>query len=502
MSTSTSKNPSTSSFVSIHERPIFQGPSDTSWELHADDFTKELSCGVCLELFKNPVILSCGHNFCRDCLEDLWKKKGIFCPQCHASVPDRKYISNTALEKMADRIKTYHVGCLQQKCIEHSEPMTLYWKTQEKLACFTCRETLLPKEQCTQFLLIPDAVQIFTEKLLMMRIQLRSILVKLEVLKNAQEEKISNHKENKLQLQYHISLEFLKLHQFLHSKEKELINQLKEESEILLQEMEANINRLQDRTQSAKDTLVCIQARLYQQNSASFLKGIKVFIERMEQRTENSALGELVTGTLSNGVFKSPVHYAVWKEMKSILYPDITFLTLDPKTAHPNLILSENLTCVSHGDTKKMVPDTPERFDCSVSVLGSEGFTAGKHYWEVEVKNKTKWTLGVVKESINRKGNYPLSPKEGHWLIKLRNRNDFKAVDVQPKSLTLDSIPTRIGVLVDYEGGQVSFYDTNQMAHIYTFMDTFTEKLYPYFCPCLNDAGENSQPLRIIGYSM
>ncbi|KAM6426725.1 E3 ubiquitin-protein ligase TRIM69 [Liasis olivaceus] len=505
MSTSTSKNPSTSSFTSLNEReasPVLASSSNTSWELRADDFTKELSCALCLELFKEPVILPCGHNFCKLCLETIWDRKGIFCPECHINIPDRTFIVNRALEKMAEKIKTFHVGCQQQKCLEHSEPLTLYWKPQEKLACFTCREAHIPKDQCTQFLLIPDAVQIYTERLLTLRIQLRSILVKLEVLKNAQEEKISNHKENKLQLQYHISLEFLKLHQFLHTKEKILIHRLKEESEILLQEMETNLNKLQDRSQSAKDTLVCIQARLYQQNSAGFLKGIKPFIERMEHKTDNSSMGELVTGTLNPGEFKGPMHYAMWKEMKSILNPDITFITLDPKTAHPNLILSEGLTCVQHNDTKQILPDIPERFDCSVSVLGSEGFTTGKHYWEVEVKKKTKWTLGVVRESINRKGNYPLSPKEGHWLIKLRNKNELKAVDVHPKCLTLTSNLCRVGIYLDYEGGQVSFYEADAMSHIYTFIDTFTEKIYPYFCPCLNDSGENKEPLRIIAFSM
>ncbi|XP_061451085.1 E3 ubiquitin-protein ligase TRIM69 [Rhineura floridana] len=505
MSTSTSKNPSTTSFTSVNEREastVIASSSNTSWELHADDFTKELSCVICLELFREPVILSCGHNFCKPCLETVWEEKGVFCPQCHSNVPDQKYIANKALEKMANKIKTFHVGCQQQKCLEHSEPLTLYWKPQEKLACFSCRESQIPKDQSTQFLLIPDAVQIYTEKLLMMRIQLRSILVKLEMLKNAQEEKISSHKENKLQLQYHISLEFLKLHQFLHGKEKMFINQLKEQGEILLQEMEANLNKLQDRSQSAKDTLVCIQARLYQQNSAGFLKGIKAFIERMEQKTENSSLAELVTGTLSAGEFKGPMHYTMWKEMKSILSPDISFLTLDPKTAHPNLILSERMTCVRHNDIKQMLPDIPERFDCSVSVLASEGFTSGRYYWEVEVQKKTKWTLGVVRESINRKGNYPLSPKEGHWLIKLRNKNELKAIDMQPKNLTLAKDPSRIGVYLDYESGQVSFYDADNMSHIYTFIDTFTEKLYPYFCPCLNDSGENSEPLRIVAFHM
>ncbi|KAG8144979.1 hypothetical protein E2320_013367 [Naja naja] len=449
MSTSTSKNPSTSSLISLNERavsPILASSSNTSWDLNADDFTKELSCSLCLELFKEPVILPCGHNFCKPCLEAIWNKKGVFCPECHINVPDRKFIINQALEKMAEKIKACHVGGQQQKCMEHGEPLTLYWKPQGTLACFTCREAQMPKDQCTQFLLIPDAVQIYTERLLTLRLQLRSIL------------------ENKLQLQYHISLEFLKLHQFLHMKEKTLIHQLKEESEILLQEMEGNLNKLQDRSQVAKDTLVCIQARLYQQNSAGFLKGIKPFVERISQ--------------------------------------DITFITLDPNTAHPNLVISEGLTCVWHSDTKQILPDLPERFDCSVSVLASEGFTTGKYYWEVEVKKKIKWTLGVVRESINRKGNYPLSPKEGHWLIKLRNKNELKAVDVRPKCLTLSGNLCRVGIYLDYEGGQVSFYEATAMSHIYTFTDTFTEKVYPYFCPCLNDSGENKEPLRIIAFDM
>uniref|UniRef100_A0A8D0AVZ5 Tripartite motif containing 69 n=1 Tax=Salvator merianae TaxID=96440 RepID=A0A8D0AVZ5_SALMN len=497
MSSVTSNDPSATSLISATEKktaPVLPSTcSDTSWELHADDFTKELSCSLCLELFKEPVILSCGHNFCRACLESVWEKKGVFCPECHSTVPDRKYITNAALEKMADRIKTYHVGCLQQKCLEHSEPMTLYWKPEERLACFLCRETQTPRDQSTQFLLIPDAVQIFTEKLLLMRMQLRSILVKLEVLKNAQEEKISNHKENKLQLQYYISLEFLKLHQFLHCKEKTLINQLKEQAEILLQEMEGNLNKLQDQTQSAKDSLSCIQARLYQQNSASFLK---VSYSVLTMHTLLYGISVLI------GDFKGPIHYAVWKEMKSILNPDISMLTLDPKTAHPNLVLSDGLTSVKHSDVKQPLPDTPERFDCSVSVLATEGFTSGRHYWEVEVKKKTKWTLGVVRESINRKGNYPLSPKDGHWLIKLRNKNELKAVDVVPKCLPVVKHLRRIGVFLDYEGGQVTFYNADKMSHIYTFTDTFTEKVFPYFCPCLNDSGENNDPLKIVSYAL
>ncbi|XP_060116002.1 E3 ubiquitin-protein ligase TRIM69 [Heteronotia binoei] len=506
-SSSTSRDPSSSSVTSGTEEepsPVFQSSSETKWEVDTEDYTKELTCMLCLEFFREPMILPCSHNFCKSCIENIWLKRGAFtCPECRTKHLEKKYIENPVLQKMVEKkLKSYHVGSTQQKCLEHNEPVTLYWKTQKKLACFSCREDQKPQDQSTQFLLIPDAVQIYTGKLITKRIQLRSILVELELLKNTQEEKISNHKENKLQLQYHVSLEFLKLHQFLHSKEKKLIQQLKEEDEVLVHEMEANLNLLQDRSQNAKNTLGHIQTRLYQQNSADFLKEIEVFVDWVEKKTEHFSLSQLVLRFLDPGEYKGPMQYMVWKEMKSILNPDISVLALDPATAHPNLVLSEGLTCVRHDDSKQSLPDTPERFDCSVSILGSKGFASGKHYWEVKVEKKTKWTLGVVKESINRKGNYSLSPKAGHWLIKLRYKDKLKAVDVPPHCLTLSGTLSRIGVYLDYEGGQVSFYDAENLTHIYTFMDTFAEKLYPYFCPCLNDSGENKAPLRIVTFSM
>ncbi|XP_060115993.1 E3 ubiquitin-protein ligase TRIM69-like isoform X1 [Heteronotia binoei] len=508
MSSSTSRDPSSSTTItSGPERepsPVFGSSSYSSWEVEREDYSKELTCILCLEFFREPMILPCGHNYCKLCIENIWLKRGGFvCPECQTRFSEKKYIENTVLQKMVEKkLKGYHLASVQPKCLEHNEPVTLYWKTEKKLACFSCREAQKPHDQSTQFLLIPDAVQIYTEKLISKRIQLRSILVDLEMLKNTQEEKISNHKENKLQVQYHISLEFLKLHQFLHGKEKILIKQLKEESEILLQEMQTNLNQLEDRSQNAKHTLGHIQSRLYQQNSANFLKEIEVFMDWVEKKAELFSLSELVLRTLNEGQFKGPMQYMAWKEMKSILNPDISFLTLDPATAHPNLVLSGDLTCVRHDDSKQFLPDTPERFDCSVSVLGSEGFASGKHYWEVKVEKKTKWTLGVVKESINRKGNYPLSPKAGHWLIKLRNQSQLRAVDVPPLLLTRFGKFSRIGVYLDYEGGQVSFYDAENLTHIYTFMDTFAEKLYPYFCPCLNDSGENGEPLKIVTFSM
>ncbi|XP_012865430.1 PREDICTED: E3 ubiquitin-protein ligase TRIM69 [Dipodomys ordii] len=173
-------------------------------------------------------------------------------------------------------------------------------------------------------------------------------------------------------------------------------------------------------------------------------------------------------------------------------------LTLDPKTAHPNLLLSKNYTSVWHSDIKQALTDNPERFDSSVAVLASQGFTSGKWYWEAEVANKTKWTVGVAKESIVRKGSCPLTPEQGFWLLRLRNRTDLKALDLPACILKLTKKLDKVGIYLDYEEGQVSFYNAKNMAHIYTFSSIFVEKLYPYFCPCLNDGGENKEPLYIV----
>ncbi|XP_066577886.1 E3 ubiquitin-protein ligase TRIM39 [Amia ocellicauda] len=174
-------------------------------------------------------------------------------------------------------------------------------------------------------------------------------------------------------------------------------------------------------------------------------------------------------------------------------------VTLDPNTASPWLILSEDGKQVRDGDKRQALPANPERFDHVVSVLGKEGFSSGRLYWEVEVGEKTEWDLGVARESINRKGDITYIPEDGYWIVWLRNGNmrEYEALDDPPVCLPLSLKPWTVGVFVDYEGGQVSFYNVEARSHIYTFTDTFTEKLYPYFSPCFNDGGENAAPLII-----
>ncbi|XP_039664296.1 E3 ubiquitin-protein ligase TRIM21-like [Perca fluviatilis] len=171
-------------------------------------------------------------------------------------------------------------------------------------------------------------------------------------------------------------------------------------------------------------------------------------------------------------------------------------VTLDPDTAHPQLILSHDGKQVHPGKVKKNLPDNPEGFSDCNCVLGEQSFSSGRFYFEVQVKGKTEWTLGVARESINRKGQIKAGPQYGNWTIWLRNRNEYEALAGPAVRLSLKSPPQKVGVFVDYEEGLVSFYDVDTAALIYSFTGcSFTEKLFPFFNP--RYGGKNSAPLII-----
>ncbi|KAM9845916.1 E3 ubiquitin-protein ligase TRIM39-like [Aulostomus maculatus] len=173
-------------------------------------------------------------------------------------------------------------------------------------------------------------------------------------------------------------------------------------------------------------------------------------------------------------------------------------VTLDPETAHPALVLSADRKRVHHSVVKKNLPDNPRRFNPSCCVLAKEGFSSGRFYFEVGVNAKTRWTVGVVKESIKRKGVLPLCPENGHWTIWLKNGDEYAALVSSPLPLSLESPPKTVGVFVDFDEGLVSFYDADRADLLYSFTNcSFTGKIYPLLSPGLNNDGINSAPLTL-----
>ncbi|KAM3849147.1 LOW QUALITY PROTEIN: butyrophilin subfamily 2 member A2-like [Diretmus argenteus] len=169
-------------------------------------------------------------------------------------------------------------------------------------------------------------------------------------------------------------------------------------------------------------------------------------------------------------------------------------VTLDPNTAHCELFLSQDGKLGTHVDTRQNLPKNPKRFERFPDVLGKEGFKQGIFYYEVQVKGKTEWTVGVLKESVDRKGDAQLSITNGFWVIILYE-GEYKASLVKIK---LKEKLQKVGVFVDLNKGEVSFYGVDSKSHIYSFTGNyFKEKLYPYFNPQSNYNGTNSAPLII-----
>uniref|UniRef100_K7FSZ0 B30.2/SPRY domain-containing protein n=1 Tax=Pelodiscus sinensis TaxID=13735 RepID=K7FSZ0_PELSI len=171
-------------------------------------------------------------------------------------------------------------------------------------------------------------------------------------------------------------------------------------------------------------------------------------------------------------------------------------VTLDPDTANPYLILSADWKHVVHRDENQGLPDTLERFDKMAIVLGTERFLTGRHYWEVEVGHKKVWTLGVCRETVRRKGHLVFIPPNGFWTIcHLDGR--YTANTSNPLPFPVSTRPSRVGIFLDYEAGEVLFYNVTDRFHLFTFTNTFSGTLRPYFNPEYNIGGTNMDPLII-----
>uniref|UniRef100_A0A3B1JDJ0 B30.2/SPRY domain-containing protein n=1 Tax=Astyanax mexicanus TaxID=7994 RepID=A0A3B1JDJ0_ASTMX len=190
----------------------------------------------------------------------------------------------------------------------------------------------------------------------------------------------------------------------------------------------------------------------------------------------------------------------IWENMHdlcSVFFFSVD-VTLDPDTANPQLMVSEDAKEVRSSGDKQDVPEHPDRFDVFGSILGQNRLTDGRAFWVVDVGDKQGWDIGLAREDANRKGALSIKPSQGYWAIVLYNGDKYAALEDPPTPLSLQEKPQRVGVFVDYLEGLVSFYDADAKSHIYSFTDcVFNEAIRPYFSPHFNQGDKNSSPLVI-----
>ncbi|XP_036417072.1 tripartite motif-containing protein 35-like [Colossoma macropomum] len=440
---------------------------------------EELSCPVCCEIFRDPVVLSCSHSVCKTCLQKFWETKGSReCPVCRRrsskdDPPCSLVLKNLCESFLESRSQRSSAGS-EELCRLHNEKLKLFCLDDQQPVCVVCQTS--KKHKNHEFCPTDEAVTEFKNKL---KTALKPLQKNLKVLKEAKQDYDQTAAHIKTQAQHterQIKEEFEKLHQFLRDEEAARIAALKEEEEQKSQMMRRKIEEMNGEISSLSDTIRHIEKEM-EADDVLFLQNFKSTEKQAQLKPKDP---EKTSGALINVVkHLSNLKFRVWENMQEIL--QYTPVTLDPNTAHPDLHLSDDLTAVENRKQRSILPDNPERFDQWQCVLGSKGFNSGTHCWDVQVGDSNSWGLGVITECVTRKG---YSFWDSVWRLEYSKSSNtiWILCPGQPDlSFTPKEKLQRVRVQLDWDRGKVTFTDLLTNTHLHTITHTFTERVLPLF---------------------
>ncbi|ERE79242.1 tripartite motif-containing protein 6 [Cricetulus griseus] len=491
------------------------------------DIRDEVTCPICLELLTEPLSIDCGHSFCQDCItgssdKSVPNQEGKNrCPVCRTAYQPENLRPNRHLAIIVKRFRGTVLGPGKQRevilCGLHGEKLQLFCKEDGKLICWLCERSQEHHGHHTFLMeeVAKDYQEMFQESLK----KLRKEQQEAERLKALIQEKRESWKASRILLKgeplvqqpvfsslvlknqveperHRIRTEFKHLRSILDREEQRELRKLEVEEKKGLSIIEKAEGDLIHQSQSLKDLISDLEHRC-QGSTVELLQDVSDVTKRSEFWTLRKPQA---LPTKLKSLFRAPdlkKMLRVFRELTDVqnYWVDVT---LNPQTANLNLVLSKNRRQVRFVGAKLSKPSClEEHYDCSV--LGSQHFSSGKYYWEVDVTKKTAWILGVCSNQVEPMfsfSQYPgkqsaysrYQPQSGYWVIGLQHKHEYRAYEDSSTSLLLSMTvpPRRIGVFLDYEAGTVSFYNvTNHGLPIYTFSKYyFPTALCPYFNPC------------------
>ncbi|XP_045154649.1 E3 ubiquitin-protein ligase TRIM31 [Echinops telfairi] len=451
------------------------------------DFTKfqeQVICPICLEIFQNPVTIDCGHNFCLKCITATVDTSGslLKCPLCKHSVGKDTLKTNWVLMNLVEMIQEMRPreeqpGRGERKCQKHKEQLHYFCETDGNFLCIVCRES--KEHKLHKVILMEEAAQKYLE---LVNSQLEVLQQKQKVImqvKTQGKQKIHDFMAQVEQEMGRVTAEFKQLFQVLQEEEKALLSRLEElgqegdqASQLYITSIDAQLTFLNRFVQSLEakkqmapsDLLWDIRYDLNRSQGFQFLSPTPVPLD-LEKK-----LGEAKSR-----------HNSVLESMKKCRAP----VTFDATSAHPDLILSQDLKTVTLNavsSENSEAPDDPARFYPFRCVVGSPGLSRGCQAWEAELRGPGggACVVGVASEFAARRDFLTLEPAAGFWVLRVSGRQCQALLEGDTRK-DLRARPSRLGVSVDHERGEVAFHDAATAEHIYTFHASFPGQIFPFF---------------------
>ncbi|KAM6923989.1 tripartite motif containing 105 [Xenentodon cancila] len=431
--------------------PPAQSSSSSSSSATKSSLREDLTCAICCDLFRDPVMLSCMHHFCKSCISRYWRgiHGPVTCPQCRKEFTCKQFQTNYLVAAMVEKVR--------------ATTSDAYSKNLEKKLREMLQSHHLRKE---------DVIN-----------SIRKDKDKMNVIKRVGAD-----------LQARVKGEFRALHQILQDEETSMLEQLRRERDEEQEKVRRHLEASELAVRELEDNM-----RVLQQFSTAMDGVMPTELPQLRPFVHVDSSLDFDVNAFSNK-YLAPLQYIMWRKMFKSLKPGPFPLTFDADTAHPSIHVSRDKTVAVECDVMTQQTNHNKRFIQCVNVLASQSFQSGRHYWEVEVGSSPKWDLGVASDAVDRHARIRLSPESGYWTLRLRNGSEYSAGTQPWMRLQLRSSPQRIGVYLDCDERRVSFYDADDMTLLYTFGNGPRGKVFPFFSPCISDSRRKPQPIKLLHY--